>query len=127
MRYKVVLERSDEGIAVSVPGLPGCHSQGKTENEALENVADAIREYLSAIAGTYTHAETRIVEVELDANAPTAAELRRMPREVRDAIIEASAVSAEHEYRTDPDLMIDYEEIVEESGSHEHDPSTETR
>jgi predicted RNase H-like HicB family nuclease len=46
MKYKVVLESSDEGIAVSVPGLPGCHSQGATEQEALANIADAIREYL---------------------------------------------------------------------------------
>lgn len=46
MKYKVILEKSEEGIAVSVPGLPGCHSQGKTEEEALENISDAIREYL---------------------------------------------------------------------------------
>jgi predicted RNase H-like HicB family nuclease len=42
MRYKVILEESDEGFAVSVPGLPGCHSQGATEQEALENITDAI-------------------------------------------------------------------------------------
>jgi predicted RNase H-like HicB family nuclease len=46
MKYNVVLEESEEGFAVSVPGLPGCHSQGATEAEALENIADAIREYL---------------------------------------------------------------------------------
>lgn len=49
MRYKVVLEESDEGFAVSVPGLPGCHSQGVTEQEALENIADAIHEYLEVV------------------------------------------------------------------------------
>ena len=47
MKYKVVLHRSDEGYAVSVPGLPGCWSQGETEQEALANIAEAIREYLS--------------------------------------------------------------------------------
>jgi predicted RNase H-like HicB family nuclease len=46
MKYAVVIEESDEGFAVSVPGLPGCHSQGTTEAEALVNIADAIREYL---------------------------------------------------------------------------------
>ena len=46
MKYKVVLEESEEGFAVSVPVLPGCHSQGATEQEALANIADAIREYL---------------------------------------------------------------------------------
>jgi predicted RNase H-like HicB family nuclease len=49
MRYKVVLEESDEGFAISVPGLPGCHSQGATEQEALENIAEAIREYLDVV------------------------------------------------------------------------------
>ena len=46
MQYKVILESSDEGFSVSCPGLPGCHSQGATEQEALDNIADAIREYL---------------------------------------------------------------------------------
>ena len=50
MRYKVLIEESDEGFAVSVPGLPGCHSQGATEQEALANIADAIREYLEVAA-----------------------------------------------------------------------------
>jgi hypothetical protein len=31
MKYKVVLRRSEEGVAAYVPGLPGCHSQGETE------------------------------------------------------------------------------------------------
>ncbi|HBI47039.1 MAG TPA: HicB family protein [Planctomycetales bacterium] len=48
MKYAVVIEESDEGFAVSVPGLPGCHSQGTTEAEALVNIADAIRGYLEA-------------------------------------------------------------------------------
>jgi predicted RNase H-like HicB family nuclease len=49
MKYRVVLEPSDEGFAASVPGLPGCHSQGATEAEALENIAEAIKEYLSVV------------------------------------------------------------------------------
>jgi predicted RNase H-like HicB family nuclease len=50
MTYRVVLQRSDEGISVSCPGLPGCWSQGTTEEEAIENIRDAIREYLAAVA-----------------------------------------------------------------------------
>ncbi len=50
MRYKVKLEESDDGFAVSMPAIPGCHSQGATEQEALENISDAIREYLDAAA-----------------------------------------------------------------------------
>jgi predicted RNase H-like HicB family nuclease len=65
MRYKVVLEESDEGYAVSVPALPGCHSQGATESEALENITDAIREYLAAIDDRLRRAKAREVEVEV--------------------------------------------------------------
>ncbi len=49
MRYKVLLHRTEEGISVSVPGLPGCWSEGDTEEEAVENIRDAIREYLAAL------------------------------------------------------------------------------
>lgn len=44
MNYKVVLNESAEGFSVSCPGLPGCWSQGATEEEALENIQDAIAE-----------------------------------------------------------------------------------
>lgn len=47
MKYKIALQKTDEGYSVSVPGLPGCWSQGATEEEALENIQDAIREYLA--------------------------------------------------------------------------------
>ena len=49
MTYTVVIEESEEGFAASVPGLPGCHSQGTTEAEAVVNVREAIREYLEAV------------------------------------------------------------------------------
>ena len=49
MKYRVILIKSDEGVAVSVPCLPGCHSQGETEEEALDNIRDAIQEYLAAV------------------------------------------------------------------------------
>lgn len=42
MRYKVNLKKTAEGYSVWVLGLPGCWSQGKTEEEALENIKDAI-------------------------------------------------------------------------------------
>ena len=49
MKYKIVLNKTDEGYSVSCPGLPGCWSQGETEAEAIENIKDAIQEYLAAI------------------------------------------------------------------------------
>ena len=63
MRYKVVLEQSEEGYAVSVPGLPGCHSQGATEDEALRNIGDAIRDYLEVRDELARGANVREVEV----------------------------------------------------------------
>ena len=65
MTYTVVLEESDEGVAVSVPGLPGCHSQGSTEAEALANIADAIREYLEVAKELARARGARQVEVEV--------------------------------------------------------------
>jgi predicted RNase H-like HicB family nuclease len=65
MKYRVLLEESEEGFAVSVPALPGCHSQGATEQEALENIADAIREYLEVVDEQLQGANTREIEVEV--------------------------------------------------------------
>ena len=62
MRYRVVLQRSEEGYAVSCPGLPGCWSQGATEQEALENIRSAISEYLAAVSETI-EGDVREVEV----------------------------------------------------------------
>ena len=63
MKYKVVLQQSDEGVSVSVPGLPGCWSQGETETDALANIRDAIREYLGVVAEQTAGTDVREVEV----------------------------------------------------------------
>ena len=63
MKYKVVLVRSEEGVSASVPGLPGCWSQGETEAEALENIKDAIKTYLETIEILMKDKQTRLVEV----------------------------------------------------------------
>lgn len=63
MRYKVVLHRRDEGITVTVSGLPGCVSEGDTEAEAIENIRDAIAEYLASIADEARAGDVREVEV----------------------------------------------------------------
>ena len=65
MRYKVVLDQSDEGFSASVPGLPGCWSQGSTESEALDNIRDAIREYLAVVDEQVRGANFREIEVQL--------------------------------------------------------------
>ena len=63
MKYKIALLKSEEGYSVSVPGLPGCWSQGETEEEAVENIRDAIREYLATIEELVRDAVVREVEV----------------------------------------------------------------
>ena len=63
MKYKVVLQRSEEGVAASVPGLPGCWSQGQTEGEALKNIRSAIQECLAVVAEQTQGAEVHEVDV----------------------------------------------------------------
>jgi predicted RNase H-like HicB family nuclease len=63
VKYKIVIQHSDEGVSVSVPGLPGCWSQGRDESEAVENIKDAIREYLAAVDAQVQDAEVREIEV----------------------------------------------------------------
>jgi len=63
MTYKVELIHSDEGYAVDCPELPGCHSQGETKEEAIENIRDAISEYLLVAPPDKTPKEICFVEV----------------------------------------------------------------
>ena len=63
MKYKIEMHRTDEGISVSVPALPGCWSEGDSEEEALANIHDAIREYLAALEDRFRDAEVREIEV----------------------------------------------------------------
>jgi predicted RNase H-like HicB family nuclease len=65
MKYKIALHRTDEGISVSVPALPGCWSEGDTEEEALANIQDAIQEYLAALEDRFHDAEVREIEVQV--------------------------------------------------------------
>ena len=63
MRYRIAVHHSDEGYSVSVPGLPGCWSQGATGAEAVDNIKDAIREYRSAVEEQPRGEEIREIEV----------------------------------------------------------------
>jgi predicted RNase H-like HicB family nuclease len=63
MKYKIALQKTEEGYSVSVPGLPGCWSQGATEQEALRNIQDAIQEYLAARDELLKDVVVREVEV----------------------------------------------------------------
>jgi len=63
MRYKIALLNTDEGYSVSVPELPGCWSQGITEEEALQNIQEAIQDYFAVRDELLEGAVVREVEV----------------------------------------------------------------
>jgi predicted RNase H-like HicB family nuclease len=63
MKYPVALTQSEEGYSVCCPGLPGCWSQGATEEEALANIRDAIHEYLEVARQLASGAQIREVDV----------------------------------------------------------------
>ncbi len=67
MKFTIILEKDEDGfIVASCPALPGCHSQGKTREEAIANIEEAIRGY---IASMRKHGEalpiTEVEEVEV--------------------------------------------------------------
>jgi predicted RNase H-like HicB family nuclease len=61
--YRVRLQKTEEGYAVWCPALPGCWSQGATEEEALANIKDAIETYLLTVDDLVKDEVTRLVEV----------------------------------------------------------------
>ncbi len=63
MKYAVIVRKSKYGYDIHVPALPGCHSQGNTEKEALKNITDAIRVYLAMEQEELRGAKMREVEV----------------------------------------------------------------
>ena len=65
MKYLVIIHKSKYGYDIHVPALPGCHSQGATEKEALENIQDAILTYLEMGKDELKGAKVREVEIVL--------------------------------------------------------------
>ena len=50
MKFLVTLEKDEDGyIVAECPALPGCLSQGKTREEALANIAEAIKGYIASL------------------------------------------------------------------------------
>ena len=50
-KWRTTIYQDEDGVfTVECPGPPGCVSQGRTRDEALENIADAIRGYLESLA-----------------------------------------------------------------------------
>ena len=50
MKFRVIIQQDEDGIFVAeCPSLPGCISQGRTREEALKNIRDAIKGYLESL------------------------------------------------------------------------------
>ncbi|MFH1127394.1 MAG: type II toxin-antitoxin system HicB family antitoxin [archaeon] len=50
MKFRIIIELDEDGIYVAeCPTLPGCISQGKTRQEALENIKEAVAGYLASL------------------------------------------------------------------------------
>ena len=66
MKFNVTIDRDEDGVwIVECPSIPGCVSQGKTREEALENIKEAIALCLEVRAekGLPLTVETRQIEV----------------------------------------------------------------
>jgi antitoxin HicB len=67
-KFAVTLEQDEDGyIVASCPALPGCHSQGRTEEEAINNIREAIRGYIASMRrhGEPIPSITEVREVEV--------------------------------------------------------------
>ncbi len=50
MKFAVTFEQDEDGyIVVNCPALPGCYSQGKTREEAVTNISEAIQGYVASL------------------------------------------------------------------------------
>lgn len=50
MKYRITIEQDEDGIFIAeCPSLPGCISQGKTRQESVKNIQDAIKGYLESL------------------------------------------------------------------------------
>ena len=64
MKFTVSIYQDEDGVYIAeCPSIPGCVSQGQTEDEAESNIADAIREYLDVVMEQTVGAEIREIEV----------------------------------------------------------------
>ncbi|MBF0563773.1 MAG: type II toxin-antitoxin system HicB family antitoxin [Nitrospirae bacterium] len=50
MKYRITIEQDEDGMyIVQCPSLPGCISQGKTRQEAILNIQDALKGYIESL------------------------------------------------------------------------------
>lgn len=67
MKFVVTVEKDEDGAyVVECPAIPGCISQGRTEEEALENIRDAIRQCLEVRAERGMPLSVTVRQVDID-------------------------------------------------------------
>ena len=67
MVYRVIIEKGEDfGYVMHCPAIPGCHSQGSTIEEAIENIMDAIRGCLSVLDGEVTVSAEELGAMEIE-------------------------------------------------------------
>jgi len=70
LKFKVeLIQEPDGGYIAHVPALPGCHTQGDSFDEVIENVKDAIQLYMDVLSEESTispvNSRSQIVEVSI--------------------------------------------------------------
>ena len=64
MKLHVIIEQDEAGYYIAeVPALPGCLSQGKTHEEALTNIKEAIEGWLEVMESKQSFDQSKLVEV----------------------------------------------------------------
>ena len=70
MQYRILIQQDEDGIFVAEsPSLPGCISQGKTRDKAIENIKDAIKGYLKSLKKHNEPIPPQIYEEVIQVNA----------------------------------------------------------
>ena len=66
MVYRIVIEKGEDfGYVAHCPAIPGCHTQGNTIEEAIENIKDAIRGCLSALDKDLISGRNELASIEI--------------------------------------------------------------
>ncbi len=65
MLFYITVHNSEYGYSVACPTLKGCHSQGDTEEEAIDNIKDAIRDYLECLEELENKHDTKLIKIEV--------------------------------------------------------------
>jgi predicted RNase H-like HicB family nuclease len=69
MKYRVLIEQDEDGMYVAeVPSLPGCISQGRTREQAVENIREAIAVYLESLEAHNEPVPPAIIEEVVEVN-----------------------------------------------------------